>query len=48
MRRQPLDLRHVEQDDAGIGGSRPLIALSSVVLPDPLGPISPTISPDRA
>ena len=25
--------------------SRPLIALSSVVLPDPLGPISPTISP---
>ena len=44
-RRQVIDAPTLEAELALIGGELPLIRLTSVVLPAPLGPISPRISP---
>jgi hypothetical protein len=45
MRRQAGDVLAIHDDPAGGRRQRPAITLNSVVLPAPLGPISPVIEP---
>ena len=48
VRRQPVDPRRPKSTQPALSGTVPLMQLTSVVLPEPFGPIRPSRSPGIA